>query len=317
MTWRLVVFPLILPWRQEFWSLPLYFPELTAGVLWQWPPGVPYQGRPLPPAAEAGGRELRHYAPGELKQWQAYKEYASDKEGLEDIVRALKGEPEAPGMPEGPWKDEDAFSLAWQLEIMEADQEAHLSRVDLGEERLAETLTPETWEERGDFARGLGDMEIVDPETARLRYLLWRREMGAPLGAESLPLLLGRTSKAIFASLRKEGGGGMSTQVRLSLPGCRTAEEYLAARGGEAVPGWLPEFKKLLGACLSAADQDADLESPTQDLTRWVTEELAQQWPNTPAWSWDLEIWGKAALVKEGGEALLAWGGRGEEVVPG
>lgn len=317
MTWRLVAFPLILPWRQEFWSLPLYFPNLTVGVLWQWPPGVPYQGSPLPPAAEASGRELRHYAPGELKQWQAYKEYTSDKEKVEDILRALRGEPEAPEVPEGPWKDEDVFGLAWQLELMEADQEAHLGRVDLEEKWLAEALALESLEERGDFAMSLGDKEMLDPDTARLRYLLWRREMGPHLGEGSLPLLLGRTSKAIFASLRKEGGGEMSSQVRLSLPGCRTEEEYLDARGEEAVVRWLPEFEELLGACLSAADKGAALGPSAQDLTRWVREELPRQRPQTPTWFWDLEIWARDPLVREGGEALLSWGGLGREVIPG
>jgi len=314
MIWRFVGFPLILPWRQEFWSLPLYFPDLTVGVLWQWPPEVPYQGRPLPPAAEAGGRELKHYAPGELKQWQAYEEYSSSKEEVEDLVRALRGEPETPEVPKGPWKDEDALGLAWQLEVMEADQEAHLARVDLGSEGLAEILTPETWEEPIDFTKTPGEMEILDPETARLRYLLWRREMGAHLGAGSVPLLLGRTSRAIFASLRQEGGGVIGSRTRLSLPGCRTEEEFLAARGGEAAPAWLPQFEELLGACLTAADQGADLDRSAQDMTRWLGEELSRQWPGSPAWSWDLEIWAGGPQNKEGGEALLAWGSPGGEV---
>ncbi len=103
--WQFVAFPLILPWRQEFWSLPLFFPDLSVGVLWHWPPGIPYRGRPLPPEAAAGGREFRHYVPGELKQWQAYEEYTSSREEVEDIMRALRGEPAEPEVAEGPWKD--------------------------------------------------------------------------------------------------------------------------------------------------------------------------------------------------------------------
>jgi hypothetical protein len=26
--WHIVAFPVILPWREEFWTLPLYFPDL-------------------------------------------------------------------------------------------------------------------------------------------------------------------------------------------------------------------------------------------------------------------------------------------------
>lgn len=316
-TWRFVAFPLILPWRQEFWSLPLYFPDLTVGVLWKWPSGLPYQGRPLSPEATAGGRDLRAYTPGELKQWQAFQEYTSTREGVEDIVRALRGEPEEAQVPQGPWQTEDIFRLAWQLELMEADQEAHLSRVDRGGEWLAEVLAPEPWEERSPFAGAPGEKEMLDPETARIRYLLWRREMGGHLGSGSVPLLLGRTSRAIFTSLRQEAGGGWSPGVRITLPGCRTEEEYRAAWSPEQGSGWRREFGELLGTCLSAADQGADLEPPAQALSRWVTEELAGPWPGEPPWTWDLEIWPREPEVREGGEALLAWGGLGKEVVPG
>jgi hypothetical protein len=129
-TWQLVAFPLIVPWRAEFWSLPLFFPDLAVGVLRQWPKGLPYRGRPLPPEAAAGGKELQHYAPGELTQWQAYDKYAGDREEVGDIVRALRGEPAEAEPAAGPWKDEDAWRVAWQLEVMEADQEADLIRVD-------------------------------------------------------------------------------------------------------------------------------------------------------------------------------------------
>jgi hypothetical protein len=316
-TWQVVAFPLVLPWRQEFWSLPLYFPKLRVGVLWQWPQGLPYQGRPLPPEAVAGGQELRHYAPGELKQWQAYEEYTSSHEEVEDIVRALKGAPAEPEMAGGPWKDKDALSLAWQLEVMEADQEAHLAMVDQGEEGLAEALTPEIWEAPGEFTVSPDEIEVLDPETARLRYLLWRREIGAHLVSESLPLLLGRTARTIFASLRQEAGGGKAPRVRFTLPGCRTEDEYHAAKNGEKGVRWQREFDQRLGACLTAADQGADLERSAQELTRWLAEDLPRLWPGVPSWTWDLEIWGREPEATEGGEALLAWGGLGKEVVPG
>jgi hypothetical protein len=313
----LVAFPLILPWRQEFWSLPLFFPDLKVGVLWQWPPEIPYQGRPLPPEAAAGGRELSHYAPGELKQWQAFEEYSSDREKVSDIVRALRGEPAEPGAPEGPWKDQDPMSLAWQLEVMEADQEAHLAQVDRGDEVLGQMFAPETWEETGPLTTAPEDIEVLDPETARLRYLLWRREMGALWGPERVPLLLGRTSPTIFMSLRREAGGGGAPKARLQLPGCRTAEEYQAAHQAAAQAGWLPEFHQRLGACLLAAEPGGDLESRAWELNNWLAQKLPRLWPELPSWTWELEVWAREPEVGEGGGALLAWGGLGKGVVPG
>ncbi len=316
-TWRLVAFPMILPWRPEFWTLPLFFPDLAVGVLWQWPARFPYQGRPLPVQAAAAGGDFKHYAPGELKQWQAYEEYASSQEEVEDIVRALRGEPAGPQVAKGPWQDEKAGNLAWQLEVMEADQEAHLTQVDRGEEWLAEILAPEPLEEPGSLPVAPGATEVLDPETARLRYLLWKREMGDLLGPASAPVLLGRTSQTIFASLRKEAEGGQHPRVRLALPGCRTEDEYRAAQQAETAAVWRKDFQELLGACLTAADQGADLEPPAQALTRWLKEELPRHWPQAPSWTWNLEIWGRDPKAGEGGEPLLAWAGLGKGVVPG
>ena len=42
--WHIVAFPVILPWREEFWTLPLYFPDLKVGVIPGWPEQLPYQG---------------------------------------------------------------------------------------------------------------------------------------------------------------------------------------------------------------------------------------------------------------------------------
>lgn len=314
-TWRLVAFPMIVPWRAEFWSLPLYFPDLAVGVLRQWPQGLPFRGRPLPPEAAAGGRDLRHYAPGELTQWRAYEEFAGGREEVADILRALRGEPPEPPRPGGPWKDDDAWRVAWQLEVMEAEQDADLAKVDRGESWLGEALAPETWEEPTDYAALAGDKEVLDPETARLRYLLWRREMGAQLSPPSAPLLLGRTSQAIFASLRKAVGGGKAPRMRFRLPGLRREEDYQAARGAAA--DWQAEFRRLLEACLAAADQEGDMETSAQELTRWLEDELPRLWPDAPASTWDLEIWGREPDSPEGGETLLAWGGLGKGLIPG
>lgn len=309
-------FPLILPWREEFWGLPLYFPELTVGVLWHWPPGLPYQGRPLPPQVEAGLKELRHYAPGDLTQWQAYEKYRDTREEVDDILRALRGEPEAEAEKvKGPWQTEDIYSVAWQLELAEADQEAHLNRVDRGGEWLAEMFAPEPWEEPGPLPSLPGEPEILDPETARLRYLLWRREMDPHLTAGAVPLLLGRASRAIFAFLRKKAGSEPTPGARLSLPGCRTAKEYQALRGEGGIPPWQPQFMTLLNACLTVALEGEDPGPAFQELGRWVEDELLPLWPTEPAWFTDLEIWSRAPEGVEGGEALVLWGRPGRGVV--
>ena len=315
-TWGFAAFPMILPWRPEFWSLPLFFPDLKVGVLWQWPSGVPYRGRPLPPKAVAG-RDVRDYAPGELKQWQAYKEYSDSQEEVEDIVRVLRGEPARPEVAGGPWQGEEASSLAWQLEMMEADQEAHLAKIDRGDEWLTEVLAPETWEEPESFTGMPAGKEVLDPEMARVRYLLWRREMGEFLGPESVPLLLGRTSQTIFTTLRMEAGEAAAPLARFRVQGCRQEDVYQAARKIAAASGWQKEFHKLLGACLAAADQGANLAHTAQELSRWLGEELLRQWPEGPSWTWDLEIWGRNPEVEEGGETLIAWGGLGKKVVAG
>jgi hypothetical protein len=278
--------------------------------------GAPLPGRPLPPEAAAGGRDLQHYAPGELTQWRAYEDYAGEREEVADIVRALRGEPAEPQLrPGGPWKEDDAWRVAWQLEAMEAEQDADLIRVDREDALLGEALAPETWEEPADFAVLPGDKEVLDPDSARLRYLLWRREMKAHLSPPSAPLLLGRTSQAIFASLRMAAGGGKAPRVQVRLPGIRREDEFQAAR--EAASAWQGEFTRLLEACLAAADQGGDLPNAAQALTKWSEEELPRRWPAAPAWSWDLEIWGREPDSPEGGETFLAWGGLGKGLVPG
>ncbi|MGQ9687495.1 MAG: hypothetical protein ACUVXF_01720 [Desulfobaccales bacterium] len=310
---RFVSFPLIIPWRLEFWSLPLFFPDLAVGVLWQWPPGIPYRGRPLPAAAIFDDKELRHYAPGDLTQWQAYEQYAGGTEEVDDIVRALKGEPPESKVVEKPFKEEKAWKVAWRLEVMEADQENHLARVDRGDEMLSEMLLPESWEEPAAVPKPAGEVEILDPETARLRYLLWRREMGALLGPKSVPLLLGRTSQAIFASFRQEAGAGKAPRVRFHLPGCRSEADYQAVKA--AGSGWQTEFARLLEACLEAADSGENLENPAAVLAGWLKEALSSLWPPVPSFTWQLEIWGRDPQLTEGGETLLAWVGLGKGVV--
>jgi len=163
--WQVVAFPLILPWREEFWTLPLYFAELKVGVLSGWPQALPYKGRPLPPEAQAPGEELQHFRPGELLQRKAFKDFLESREEVEDIIRELKGLPreeeevediirELKGLPREEPRVElpsrEAWNLAWQLEKMQADEEARMLQVDRGEEWLAEILPGRGFQPRRD-----------------------------------------------------------------------------------------------------------------------------------------------------------------------
>ena len=60
-----------------------------------------------------------------------------------------------------------------------------------------------------------------------------------------------------------------------------------------------------------------DLDDAVQALRRWTEAELPRHWGGLPSWTWDLEIWNRAPEVSQGGEALLAWGGLGDEVMAG
>ena len=121
--WQIVAFPVVLPWREEFWTLPLYFPDLKVGVAPGWPNQLPYQGLPLPPEAEDPGRDLHGFHPGELHQWQAYNEYQqSQDEGEDDLIQSIR-QYEGASTPK-PQSPLDPWHLAWQLEKMQADQEA-------------------------------------------------------------------------------------------------------------------------------------------------------------------------------------------------
>src|SRR5512143_293558 len=198
--WQIVTFPLILTWREEFWTLPLYFPDLTVGVVQSWPAQLPYQGLELPPEAEIRPHELKHYRPGDLRQWQAFDKYKQAGEEAGDLLQALRNYDEPAASRQAP--SPDSWALVWQLEKMQADQEAQLVLVDKGQEWLGEILAPEPWDDQPRFGAVPGVPEMVDPELARLRYLLWRKVMAPRLQEEWTPFLLGRTSKALFLTLR-------------------------------------------------------------------------------------------------------------------
>ena len=313
--WQIVAFPVILPWREEFWTLPLYFPDLQVGVTPDWPGSLPYQGQSLPPEAEAPLRELKGFQPGELQQWQAYKEYRqAQEEGADDLVKAIRQYEAAVQSEAQPLAD--AWNLAWQLEKMQADQEARLVRVDQGQEWLADILAPEPWEERPHLGPVPGVGEMVDPELAKLRYELWKRTMAPSLQDPWVPLLLGRTARSLFLTLKGWPQWTGLRAVQVPLPGCRSEGEWARIREDASLEGYLAEFRKMLAEVLSQAAEAPDELPASQKLQDYVAADLAPNWPLTPLWNWTLEIWGPDGDLTEVGP-VLCWAEAGAGVLPG
>jgi hypothetical protein len=313
-SWNIVAFPVILPWREEFWTLPLYFPDLKVGVTPGWPSQLPYQGMPLPKEAEVHARELEHYKPGDLRQWKAFENYQKEQRE-DDLIQAIRGygQPAAPGpAPSSP----DAWALAWQLEKMQADQEAQLLLVDKGEEWLQDVLKPERWEETASFGPVAGVQEMVDPELAQLRYRLWRRVMGPVLENQSTPLLLGRTARALFLTLKGWPEWTGLKAVPLSLPGCRNEAEWQTVAGEAGKPSWQDKFVELLGALLTATTDQEDLEAASKELQEFVGDVILARWPFPAVWDWDLEIWVPDG-APEAAQPVLCWSGASVGMLPG
>jgi hypothetical protein len=313
--WQAVAFPVILPWREEFWTLPLYFPDLQVGVIPGWPSRLPYQGLSLPPEAEAAGREFKGFRPGEMHQWQAFKEYRQAQEDREDdLIQAIRRGSAAPT----PKSEDlpDAWHLAWQMEKMLADQEARLVTVDRGQEWLAEILAPEPWEERQTLGPVPGIGEMVDPELAEMRYRLWRRVMAPYLTERWTPLLLGRTARSLFLTLRGWPQWTGLRAVQIPLPGCRSEAEWLQVQDRAGMTAALNDGRDLLSAALTKAAGSPDLAAAALELTEFVEQTLAPQWPLDPLWNWNLEIWAPEAEAGDKGAPVLCWTGAGTGVLP-
>ena len=312
MDWHIVAFPLILPWREEFWTLPLYFPDLRVGVAPGWPAQLPYQGLPLPPEARGRPQDLKHYHPGDLRQWQAYEDYQEAQAEAGDLLRDIRqyGRVEVPDNHSAP----EAWSLAWQLEKLQADQEAQLQLVDQGQEWLKEILTPEPWEKTAEFGPVPGVPEMVDPELARLRYALWRRVMAQHLEEPWAPFLLGRTSRSLFLTLKGWPEWTGLQKVQVSLPGCRTYAEWRAICGKGSAPPWQPQAAALLGALLTASADLEGLGAAAQELAKFVADTVMPQWPFPVAGNFDLEVW---VPDSENEEPVLCWSEAGAGVLPG
>jgi len=316
--WQIVAFPLILPWREEFWTLPLYFPDLKVGVVKGWPPQMPYQGMEMPPEALAPATELKHYRPGDLRQWHAFGEFRKSQEDLGDLIQLLRGYGQEPAevAETAPSPSPQAWSLAWQLEKISADQEAQLRLVDQGQDWLAEILKPEPWEDQPAF-NVPGVEEMVDPELAKLRHRLWLRVMAPYLEGDYAPLLLGRASRSLFLTLKGWPRWTGLQWVELGLPGCRSAEELRAAGGAAGPPPWQPRFRELLAACIEAAYRDFPaLETAARGLREFVAQEVAGSWPAPVEWQWDLEIWMPDGEL-DNPNPVLCWTGAGKGILPG
>jgi hypothetical protein len=313
--WQIVAFPLILPWRKEFWTLPLYFADLKVGVIPEWPESMPYKGMPLPPEATGLGEELRHYRPGELRQRQAFREFLESQEAVEDIIKELKGSPKAEVAVELP--DIKAWSLVWQLEKMQADEEARMIKVDEGEKWLAEIISPEPWDHRLNFGI-TGLKEMVDPELAQLRYLLWRREMAPYLEGNWSPFLLGRTARAIFGTLLGWPGWNSIKLVSVDLPGVRSEAAWRAVADDGRGPAWRLEFEERLAVCLKAAAENFQaLKGRTEELKEFLEQVVVPAWPEAPAWHFELEIWSTEDEDDEVQVPVLCWAKAGADILPG
>ncbi|MCL4503387.1 MAG: hypothetical protein M1438_16300 [Deltaproteobacteria bacterium] len=309
--WHIAAFPLILPWRDDFWTLPLYFPDLKVGVTPGWPSQLRYQGLPLPPEARIQPQELKHLNPGDLRQWWAFQEYREAQAESDDLLGDLRRYGQAPRP--SPDSSPQLWSLAWQLEKLQADQETQLVLVDRGEDWLKDILTPEPWEDRPSYSREAGALEMVDPDLARLRYALWRRVMAPQLQDPWAPFLLGRTARSLFLALKgwPESPGPQS--VKFSLPGMHTAEEWRTVCPNGKAPPWQAQAVELLGALLEEASDLETLETAAGELGEFITGEVLGNWPFPVIGKFDLEVWVADA---EGQAPVFCWSGAGSGNLP-
>jgi hypothetical protein len=311
MDWHIAAFPLILPWREDFWTLPLYFPDLKLGVTQGWPGQLPYQGLPLPPEAQVQPPDLKNYNPGELSQWKAFNDYQHSQAESADLLHDLRHYGRAQEPP--PESSSQVWSLAWQMERLQADQDVQLGLVDLGQQWLKDILAPETWEERPAFSRASVVPEMVEPDLARLRYALWRRVMAPLLEDPWAPLLLGRTSRALFLSLKGWPELTGLNRVQFTLPGVHNAAEYQAVCPNGVAPPWQAQVMELLGNLLDEADGVEDLQAAVKELGEFVADEVVTHWPYPVIGNFDLEVW----IADQEQAPVLCWSGAGGDILPG
>jgi len=312
--WQIVAFPLILPWREDFWTLPLYFPDLKVGVASGWPGQLPYQGLSLPPEAQIGPREYKHYKPGELHQWTAFEKYQQNWTEAGDLLEDLRHYGRVERAPLPPDSSPDLWSLAWQIEKLQSDQEAQLALVDRGQDWLQDILAPEPWEDRPGFGPAPDIPELVDRDLARLRFAIWRHALVSSLTDPWVPLLLGRTSRSLFLTLRGWPERTGLQKVQFSLPGVQNAEEWLQVCGGAAAPPWQGQAVEMLKKLLDEADDLQGLEAAVEEFEEFVAQQVRTQWPFPVIRNFDLELWVQESSERE---PVLCWTGAGGGILPG
>ena len=156
----------------------------------------------------------------------------------------------------------------------------------------------------------------MDPELAKLRYRLWRRVMAPEATDQSVPLLLGRSSRPLFLTLKGWPDWTALRSVTVSLPGCRNEGDWLKVAGDAGQPPWQGKFVDLLGALLTAAADNQELKAASRELQEFVKDEITANWPLPAVWHWDLEIWG-ADTAPEANGPVLCWGNAGAGTLPG
>jgi hypothetical protein len=157
---------------------------------------------------------------------------------------------------------------------------------------------------------------MVDPEMAKLRYHLWQQVMAPYLQDHWTPLLLGRTARPIFLTLRGWPQWTGLRAVKAPLPGCRSEAEWARVMDDAKLGEHLAKFRELLSAALTSAADSQELPAVSRKLQDFVEKFLAPNWPLSPLWNWTLEIWGPDPEWEEA-MPVLCWAGAGVGVLPG
>jgi hypothetical protein len=133
---------------------------------------------------------------------------------------------------------------------------------------------------------------------------------------QSVPLLLGRASRPLFLTLKGWPEWTALRKVQLTLPACRNGSDWLKVAGEAGQPPWQEKFVDLLGAMLTAAANNQELEAASRELQEFVAGEIAASWPLPEAQYGDLEVWGPDTAPEANGP-VLCWGSAGAGTLPG
>ena len=159
---------------------------------------------------------------------------------------------------------------------------------------------------------------MVDPELAKLRYQLWKRVMALHLQDRWTPLLLGRTARSIFLTLRGWPQWTGLRAVQVPLPGCRSEAEWARIRDDAGLGSHLAKFRELLSSALASATDSENIPATGKELHDFVEKYLVPNWPLDALWNWTLEIWGPDGEgEEEEAGPVLCWAGAGAGVLPG